>query len=201
MNIIDLGSAADRLGVLIAAVPDQDLGRPTPCRAYSVGDLLDHIAGLTVAFQGAATKAGGLTATMGPAGDASNLPVDWRAVLPQRVKELAQAWADPQAWDGMTQVGGRDLPGDVAGTVAFGELSIHGWDLSRATSIPFEPDPAGVMPLFDLVSYTFGGPDQEADQDAARGTAFGPPIPVPAGAPVFDRVLGLLGREPAWAAP
>ncbi len=194
MNTIDLGSAADRLSVLIAAVSDDDLGRPTPCRAYRVGDLLDHIAGLTIAFGGAAIKAGGPAATMGPSGDAGNLLPDWRRTLPRRVKELADEWANPEAWDGMTKVGGVDLPGGVAGTIAFGELSVHGWDLSRATKIAFEPDPVGMMALFQLVSQTFGGPDQEA----ARGTAFGPAVPIPAEAPVFDRVLGLLGRDPAW---
>jgi uncharacterized protein (TIGR03086 family) len=194
MNLIDLGPAASRLGALIAAVPDDALGRPTPCSEYRVGDLLDHIAGLTIAFGGAATKAGGPTATMGPAGDARNLPSEWRQALPQRVTQLAEAWADPEAWNGMTKVGGNDLPGAVAGIVAFGELSVHGWDLSRATRIPFEPDSLGVPELFALASQTFEGPDQ----DSARGSAFGPAIPVPVGAPVFDRVLGLLGRDPAW---
>jgi uncharacterized protein (TIGR03086 family) len=196
MDIIDLGFSADRLGVLVAAIPDEDLGRPTPCSEYSVGDLLDHIAGLSVAFGGAATKAGGPAATMGPSGASGNLPADWRASLPQRVRELAEAWADPEAWDGMTKVGGGDLPGGVAGTIAFGELSVHGWDLSRATKIPFEPDPAGVTALLGLVGPTFAGPDQ----DAARGTAFGPAVPILADASEFDRVLGLLGRNPAWAA-
>jgi uncharacterized protein (TIGR03086 family) len=197
MNIIALGFAADRLGVLVTSLPDEDLGRPTPCTEYRVGDLLDHIAGLTFAFGAAAVKASGPAATMGPSGDTANLPADWRASLPQRIKDLAQAWADPEAWEGMTRVGGLDLPGGVAGTVAFGELSVHGWDLSQATGIPFEPDPDGVPALLELVRRTFGGPDQ----DAARGTAFGPAVPVPVQASEFDQVLGLLGRDPAWAAP
>jgi hypothetical protein len=58
MNVIHLGSPADRLGVLIAAVPEADLERSARCSEYSVGDLLGHAAGLTVAFGGAACKAG-----------------------------------------------------------------------------------------------------------------------------------------------
>jgi uncharacterized protein (TIGR03086 family) len=134
---------------------------------------------------------------MGPSGDAGNRPADGRVSPTLRVNELAQAWADPEARDGMTKVGGLDLPGGVARTVAFGELSVHGWDLSRATRIPFEPDPAGVTVLLDLVSHTFGGPDEEA----ASGSALGPAVPIPAGASGFDRVIGLRGRDPAWTAP
>jgi uncharacterized protein (TIGR03086 family) len=193
--VIDLGPAAERLGALIIAVPDTDLIRSTPCRDYCVGDLLDHIAGLTVAFGGAAVKATGPSATMGPSGDAGNLAADWRMSLPRRVKGLAEAWQDAEAWSGITHVAGTDLPGEVAGIVVFGELSVHGWDLAKAADIPFEPDPDGVRPLFELVHQTFG-----SGHDAARGQAFGPAVPVAQDSPIFEQTLGLLGRNPAWSA-
>ena len=88
MEIIDLERASDRLAALVRAVPEGALGRPTPCSEYSVGDLLDHVDGITIAFGGAAVKASGATATMGPAGDASRLPEDWRTVLPERLARL-----------------------------------------------------------------------------------------------------------------
>jgi uncharacterized protein (TIGR03086 family) len=113
--------------------------------------------------------------------------------VPERLEALARAWQDPDAWAGMTKVGGQDIPGEVAGVVAFGELSVHGWDLSRATGLPFEPDPAGVAALFDLVRQTFDS------GQAPRGPAFGPPVPVDDDAPVFDQILGLLGRDPGWS--
>ena len=193
MPIIDLKPASKQLSALIDAVPDTALGGTTPCSEYCVGDLLDHISGLTVAFGGAAAKAGGDAANMGPAGDASNLPPDWRASLPQRLDGLAQAWMHPEAWSGATRVGGQDLPAEIAGVVLFGELTVHGWDLARATDIVFALDPKGVGPLFDLVRQTFG-----PRQDAARGTAFRPAVPVAEDAPIFDQTLGLLGRDPTW---
>lgn len=196
MPMIDLRPAADELSGLIRAVPDGALGGPTPCSSYTVGDLVDHIAGLTMAFGGAAAKATGDTADMGPAGDASHLPDDWRDSVPARLDQLAQAWLDPGAWEGMTRVGGQDLPGEVAGTIAFGELVVHGWDLARATGLPFTPEPVGGEILFALVSQVFG-----SGGESARGTAFGPPVPVPDDAPLFDRTLGILGRDPSWSAP
>ena len=192
--MIDLYPAVARFSALIEAVPEGSKGGPTPCSEYSVGDLLDHIAGITVAFGGAAVKAEGESANMGPQGDASNLDANWRASLPQRLEALARAWLDINAWSGITRVGGQDIPGEVAGTVAFGELAIHGWDLSRATSIPFEPDSAGVTLLFDLVRQTFG-----PGQDSPRRPAFGPAVPVAQDAPIFDQTLGLLGRDPGWS--
>lgn len=192
--MIDLHLTAENLSALITSVPDGELGRPTPCSEYTVGDLLDHIAGSTIAFGGAAAKADGPSATMGPQSDASNLDPDWRTTLPLRVKTLAEAWRDPEAWEGMTRVGGGELPGAVAGIITFGELTVHGWDLSKATGLLFEPDPAGLDALFELASQRLG-----SGNEGARGTAFGPAVPVPEDAPVPDRVLGMLGRDPAWS--
>ena len=59
MPVIDLKPAASRLSELVAAVRDDALGNPTPCSEYTVGDLLDHIHGVTYAFGGAAEKATG----------------------------------------------------------------------------------------------------------------------------------------------
>jgi hypothetical protein len=41
MPVLDLGPAAEGMSALIAAVPDEMLGRPTPCPAYRLGDLID----------------------------------------------------------------------------------------------------------------------------------------------------------------
>lgn len=195
MIIIDLHPAAENLGALIGCIPAGALGRATPCTEYTVGDLLDHIAGVTFAFGGAAAKADGPTATMGPQGDAGNLDPDWRSTLPLRVKALAEAWRDPAAWEGMTRVGGQDIPGAVAGLFTFGELTVHGWDLARATALPFDTDPRGLQGLFELARQFFG-PGGQAE---GGGPAFGPAVPVPADAAILDRALGLLGRDPGWS--
>ena len=68
MTMTDLGPAAGHLCVLTEAVHDRDLGRPTPCTEYTVGGLLHHIAGVTVAFGGAAVKARGESSDMAPWG-------------------------------------------------------------------------------------------------------------------------------------
>jgi uncharacterized protein (TIGR03086 family) len=131
---------------------------------------------------------------MGPSGDASKLDADWRASIPHRLERLAAAWREPAAWDGMTRVGGTELPGAVVGIVALGELGIHGWDLARATNQPFAADPDTLVPLYELVRQTFG-----PGHDDARVQAFGPAVLVPRDATVLDQTLGLLGRNPEWS--
>ena len=87
MAVTNLDPATDCFCALIEAVPADDLGRPTPCTEYSVGDLLDHIRGVTVAWSGAAVKSSGDSSTMGPSGDSSNLEPAWRTSLPRAALE------------------------------------------------------------------------------------------------------------------
>jgi uncharacterized protein (TIGR03086 family) len=195
-TMTDLGPAADRLCALVEAVPDQDLARATPCTDYTVGDLLDHLAGITVAFGGAAVKATGESSTMTPWGAAAHLDPDWRSSLQQRLRALAQAWRSPDAWNGIVRVGGGEQPGGVTGIIALGELVVHGWDLAQGAGLPFEVDAVGLTPLHGLVRQTFG----PAADPAARGPAFQLAVPVPSDAPMLDQTLGMLGRNPSWSA-
>jgi uncharacterized protein (TIGR03086 family) len=194
-GMTDLGPATDELCALIEAVPESDLGQPTPCTEYTIGDLLDHLAGVTVAFGGAAVKARGDSSTMGPWGEAGHLDPGWRTSLPQQLRDLAQAWRDPEAWAGVTSVAGGEQPGEVIGLILLGELVVHGWDLSRGAGLPLQVDDATLAPLHELIRQTFG---PQADP-AARGPAFQPAVPVPSDASPLDQTLGMLGRDPAWS--
>lgn len=192
-TVVDLGPAARQLAGLVANVPDEALGGPTPCPDYGVGDLVEHVATMAVAFAAAATK---LTEGIGdrrPTGDAANLPADWRERIPRDLTALAAAWRDPLAWTGRTRVGGVDLPGEVAGVVAVDELVIHGWDLARATGQDFEVDPASLH-----VVHGFLADWATPERAEARPALFGPVVEVGSDEPLLTRVVGLAGRDPHW---
>ena len=63
MPVPDLGPAAEEMSALIAAVPDEMLGRSTPCPAYRLGDLIDVLA----EAQGRAGRLSGLEHVVGHA--------------------------------------------------------------------------------------------------------------------------------------
>src|SRR4051812_16441940 len=104
MTTLDFGPTTTSLAALVRGVSDDQLGEPTPSSGRSVGDLLDHIAGLTVAFTQAARKSAPPGGTS-PTADAAELPDDWRVVIPERLAELAEAWRDPAAYAGLTMAG------------------------------------------------------------------------------------------------
>lgn len=190
MTTLDLGPATTALRGLVATVTDDQLTLPTPCTEYTVGDLVDHVGGLAIAFTGAARKQPAPGSSEGGSGDASRLEPGWRDRIDADLAALAEAWRDPSAYDGMTAAGGIDLPGEIAASVALNEVVVHGWDLATALGRPFvvaDADVAGCMAFAE----PFSTPET-ADQ---RGDAFGPVVPVAADAAPLTRLLGMMGRR------
>ena len=194
MEIVDLGPAAQRLADLVARVTDDELGNPTPCPAYTVGDLVEHVGGLALAFTAAANKERSKYNEEPAPGSAERLGDDWRTRIPRDLANLAQAWRDPEAWTGMTRIAGGDSPSSVVGLVAADELVVHGWDVARATGQPYDPEPA-VLDAARSFLAMFASPDAPAGPEVA----FGPSRPMPDDAPPLDRVVALAGRDPGWA--
>lgn len=192
--MLELESATEALADLVANVRDDQLTAPTPCTETSLGDLIDHVNGLSLAFTAAATKTPLGPEHPAPSADASRLGADWRTRIPERLAALAVAWRDQVAWTGMTQAGGRDLPADVAGVVALDEVLVHGWDIAVASGQSFTAAPHLVEAASGFVQSTVA-----QNPEGSQGL-FGPPVPVPDDAPPLDRLLGLTGRDPAWRA-
>lgn len=191
-DLIDFTGPARQVSALVAGTSDDQLSRPTPI-GLTVAQLLGHVHDLTVAFREAATKEASSVAASAPAPADSELPDGWRDVIPARLDELARAWREPSAWEGMTRAGGLDMPGEVAAAVALDELVVHGWDLAAATGQPFAPDGAALEAAEGFCASI-------PDDPEARDGLFGPRIPVAEGSSQLDRVLGLAGRDPAWRA-
>ena len=194
MSIVDLGPAAQRLAGLVARVGDDELGKPTPCPAYTLGDLIDHVGGLALAFTAAANKDSGGYVDQTPSGNASRLDEDWRVRIPRDLTTLAEAWRDPGAWAGTTRIAGSDSPAEVVGLVAADELVVHGWDVARATGQPYACEPE-LLAAAESFLAMFASPEAPA----GPAVPFGPSRPVPAGAPELDRVVALAGRDPGWS--
>jgi uncharacterized protein (TIGR03086 family) len=193
MQMVDFEAPVQALQRVVVGVTDAQLDDPTPCEGRRVGQLLQHIVGLSAAFRAAADKDLGEWTDSDP--DASGWPEledGWREALSQRLPALVEAWRSPDAWQAMTRAGGVDLPGDVAGLVGLDEVVLHGWDLARATDQEYTCDDSTAHILLGFV--------EQFDPQGTPGV-YGPAVAVDHDAPVFDRVLARAGRDPQWSAP
>ena len=193
-NAVDLGPAARRLADLVANVKDDALDRLTPCPAYSLGDLIEHVGGLALAFTAAGRKERNDYTEMTGAGDAARLGADWRDRIPRDLAALAQTWAEPAARTGMTRIAGNDTPAEVVGLVLADELAVHGWDVARASGQAYACEPDILEAALRFLQM-FASPDAPAGPEVP----FGPARVLLAEAPLLDRVVGMAGRDPGWS--
>ena len=70
------------------------------------------------------------------------------------------------------------------------DVFMHSWDLARAGGQHADLDE-------DFAGELLGGMSQIEDMLRSSGQ-YGPAVPVPDDAPVVDRLMGFVGRDPAW---
>jgi uncharacterized protein (TIGR03086 family) len=186
--VIDLAPAAQRMTSVLAGISDADFDRSTPCPDLKVGDLIDHVRVFAATFIGSARKQGPRTGPP-PVAAAANLGPQWSTEIPPALDELAAAWAEPGAWDGMSSAGPLEVPADMAGRIALDELVVHGWDLAVATGQSYDAPVEEVDGALGFVN----------NFDVPRdGGLFGPIVEVADDAPPLHRLLGKTGRDPNW---
>ncbi|AXK33756.1 TIGR03086 family protein [Streptomyces armeniacus] len=180
------GAAAARAVPVVRGVPDERLGGPTPCAEYDVRALLNHLFAVVVNFQAYAVKE---DADFSETPD--RLHGGWREEFAREAARLAEAWAAPGAEDGVA--GQMAMPARTVASLALLDLTVHPWDLARATGAYFTPDDACVAELEKLLGQLGPLPREMK--------VFGEPVPVGDGASAFDRLLAATGRDPAWTPP
>ena len=167
-----LARGLDQLAALLADVSEQRLADPTPCAAWTVADLVDHLVSGVGGF--ATTVRGGRMDWSAPP---PHVGSDRVAVFRAHAEDLMSAW--------------RERHSDhepVTADWQSAELAVHTWDLAtalgRATG-GLDPAVAERGLVFMTAALT---PDN-------RGEAFGPEQPAPDGADAYQRIAAFAGRE------
>jgi uncharacterized protein (TIGR03086 family) len=104
-------------------------------------------------------------------------------------KENLASWRQPGALEGHRPYHFGTFSAVGAAMLNLGEVVVHNWDVAKATGQALVIDPAVGKRIYDWsVSIPI--------DDFRDHGAFGPEVAVPASAPVVDRLVGLLGRQP-----
>ncbi|MGW6903689.1 TIGR03086 family metal-binding protein [Streptomyces sp. NPDC054940] len=181
-----LGLARERAVPVVRGIPDDALSAPTPCAEYDVKALVNHLFQVIVQFQRLAVKE---ASDFGETPDRVDASPEWRERLADEADRLVAAWSAPGAEEGTT--GGMNMPARLVGSMALLDLTVHVWDLARATGQDYPgADEAVVTELTAAVD--------ELAPTARKMGVFGEPVPEPEGASTFERLLARTGRDPYW---
>lgn len=177
--MFDLGPAAADLAQLVSGVRDDELANPTPCSEWTVAELLAHVHQFATVFTQNARKAS--------ARPPEGLVDHWREAIPDQLDDLAHAWRQESAWQGRVSAGGVEMDAADNAVVAIEELTVHGWDLARATGQDAHVGDA-CLDQVDRFFQLFGdGP-------------FGPAVAAPGSASRLEETVARTGRDPSWEA-
>jgi uncharacterized protein (TIGR03086 family) len=179
-----LAGAVRYARVSLSCVTPAMLRRPTPCAAWDLAALLQHVGdSLAALHEGIAAGAVGCGGAATAAG-----PAELIATVRDRARRLEAACAAAGRGDQPVAVADRRLAGGMVAAVGAVEIAVHGWDIARACGRgrPIPPVLAsGILNVVPLVV-----------TDAVRDQRFGPPVTVSPLAAPGDRLVALLGRSP-----
>jgi uncharacterized protein (TIGR03086 family) len=183
MDVIQLHARAlDQTARIVEGVASDQRELPTPCTEWNVKTLLNHMIGGNWMYVGVAKGTP-------PGGAAESAEEDPAAAFRQSAEALNQAWRAPEQLERAYQLPFATLPGHAVLGIHLVEVSIHGWDLAKATGQNAAFDPVVVEAALGIVHAFLSGP-------RPPGGPFGPAINVSDDLPAVDRLAALLGRQP-----
>ncbi|MBX7266241.1 TIGR03086 family protein [Micromonospora sp. Llam7] len=173
-----LTSANATLAVLqhvLHGIGEDDLSKPTPCTAFTVGQLEAHLLGSLSSL----TSLAGSTLTPASAGDLESRIAD-------AAQQAVETWMR-RGLGGTVQAGRQELPASIAASILSVEFLVHAWDFASATGQK--------VAVSDKVStYVLGLAEQIVTPELRESAGFDPAIPISATAPALDRLVAFSGR-------
>ena len=176
--------AIDLLTPLVEGTRPEQLSDPTPCKAWTVADLIGHfVMGghlFAASLRGAEIAGEPLADVLGD---------DHVAAYLAAIADFQDAVSHLDSLEKPAQLPFGTVPADVALRIAAGDLLVHGWDLSQATGQGFQPpeDVVGEIEGFYRVAI---GPELRASG------SFGEPVEVAPDAAPLERLVAFAGRQP-----
>ena len=169
-----------------AVLTNIDPGRlddPTPCRLWTVRQLINH------AVTAPRAGVGVLRSGDWHVAEEDFASGDFVAAYDATATDAIDAFSDPAAAEKMLTLPFAEVPGAFLMQMITTDQFTHGWDLARATGQSTDLDPALAEELLEQAAI----PDEFRGEEGKA--PFGPCREAPEGAPAADRLAAMLGRE------
>jgi uncharacterized protein (TIGR03086 family) len=183
-----LARGLEQTGEVISRVRTEQATMPTPCKAWDVRALINHVVHdvrqFTVMVSGGAWEAH----------DEDVIGDDWLGAYRLAAAALLEAWRRPGALDRMVRLPFGEVPASWQVGQQIANMAVHGWDIAKATGQSTDLDPELGQVALDWGSLNL---KPQFRGDEASGHAFGLEIAMREDAPVYDRLAGFFGRDPS----
>lgn len=184
MSTQNLETAVASTRGVLASVSAGQLDDATPCAAWKVRDLINHVVGGQFFFAGTVTG----DAAPGEAPDFAS--GDFVAAFADGSARCVAAFQNPGVLEASYDLPFGKLTGAQFINIVTSDTFTHGWDLARATGQGTDLEPALAAEL--LAHARTAVPDEIRNE---QGDPFGPTKEASAGASNADQLAAFLGRN------
>jgi uncharacterized protein (TIGR03086 family) len=185
MTTVLFNTALDQADDVVRAVQHTQLAAPTPYRNWNARQLLNYmvhkLAWVPELLSGKNIQE--LDDHLHKDLLGEDLQHAWRAYA-----ETARKAAEQAPHEQVVRLPQGNVPASSFLEEVAGELIIHTWDLARAVGHPFH--------INDAIAHALYAIDQGKVARWRQEGLVGPEVPVPEGATIEAKLLGLLGRKP-----
>ncbi len=185
----EMAAAAAEDARVVSGVRTDQLTAATPCPEWDMHALLNHTI-LWTAFSAERRARDEPLPDELMKRDFAAEP-GFAATYAAQIEKAVAAWSDPQAWERELTVMGSGTPSSGVGALLVAEMVLHGWDIARASGQDYSCPGT-------VVAATAAAVNANAEL-FRKYQGFAEPVPAPASAPAFERVLAASGRDPHWA--
>jgi uncharacterized protein (TIGR03086 family) len=188
-EVATIRQVVELAGSVVDRIEPEQLDDPSPCRAWTVRDVLNHIVAGADVFAHCVRDGSISDADLSAIVVTDALGDDCATSFHRATDAVLEAFAQPGAMDRIIVVPIGEMPGRMAADIAIFEVTTHTWDLARATGQSTDLDPEVVG-----ISYRIA---RTMVSDAQRATGrFGPMVVVADARPMIDQLVAFTGRTP-----
>lgn len=183
MSIEPVRQAIESTRQVIEGVAAGQLADDTPCAAWTVGELINHL------VEGQQFFTAALVESPPSGGESDPSAGDYLASYDNAANELLAALGADGIMEKIVSLPFGDMPGAAVAGIVANDVFVHGWDLARATGQSTDLAPE----LAELFLERSKASIQESFR-GDEGAPFGHECQAPDGACNADQLAAFLGR-------
>jgi uncharacterized protein (TIGR03086 family) len=168
---------------VLANVSKEDLDKQSPCAAWKVRDVVNHL------VEGHDFFASGMGEE--PAGYSDVTSGDFHAAFDESSARTLAIFSKPGALEKAAKLPFGEMPGAALMGLATSDIFTHAWDVAKATGQSTDLNPELAAALLPQVEASV--PDMFRGAEGS-GMPFGAKVEAPAGCTAADKVAAFLGR-------
>jgi uncharacterized protein (TIGR03086 family) len=174
---------------VVDGIDQSQLGLPTPCDEWDVRAVLNHITGGADMFATCVNDGSISDERLGELIGGDNLGSDYKGAFAAASKRAMTAFGRPGAADEIVTLPFGQMPAGVALRIAIFDVTVHAWDLAKATGQSTALDSEVLGSALEVAQQMLAPEMRDAGM-------FGREVTLPGGAPVQDRLAAFAGRTP-----